>query len=144
MSSIVQRMSRVTGAILTVGPASELGVAEDDGLPWAVVCEPHSTLVFTDTKRTAMTTTGLDFCDDCRSAGATTPPEAITTRISRATGTSITVANVAALGVTPDGDRRWLITCDEHDTSAYTRTKRTAMQVTGLDFCAGCREMVDA
>ncbi len=54
----------------------------------------------------------------------------------------ITVAEVAALGVTPDGDKRWLITCDEHDEHAYTRTKKTALKASGLDFCVQCRERV--
>lgn len=145
MSSIVQRTSRITGTVLTVGRADELGLTDDDGLPWVVVCEPHSTLVFTETKREAMTSTGLDFCDDCRAGAAARELDAISTRISRATGTSITVANVAALGIIPDdNDKRWLITCDEHDTYAYTRTKKAAMRVSGIDFCYACHESVEA
>ena len=143
MNSIVQRTSRVTGTVLTVGRADDLGLNADGDHGWVAVCEPHGTLVFTRTKGTAMTSTGLDFCDDCRAAGPA--PTLYISRISHATGLPITVANVEALGVAVDDeDSRWIVTCDEHDTHTYTRTKQTAMKASGLGFCASCREMVNA
>ncbi|WIE81307.1 hypothetical protein [Curtobacterium sp. MCSS17_016] len=142
MNSIVQRTSRVTGTVLTVGRAEDLGIDADGDHGWVAVCEPHGTLVFTRTKGAAMTSTGLDFCDACRAAGPA--PTLYISRISRATGVPITVANVEALGVAVDDDRRWIVTCDEHDTHAYAKTKKVAMQASGLDFCPQCREMVDA
>ena len=137
--AIHTRTSHATGTVLAVGRAEEFGLTDEDGLNWVASCEAHNTLVFTATRATAMSSTGLDFCDDCRAAGERPRPPQTITRISRATGTSITIANVAALGATAEPGKRWLVSCDEHDTYAYTATKTVALRASGLDFCESCR-----
>jgi hypothetical protein len=55
------------GEKLTVGTAEELGVDARDG-KWVTICESHSALANSATKRLALATAGKDFCDGCRSA----------------------------------------------------------------------------
>lgn len=63
--SIHTRRNRQTGTLLTVARAVDIGADDSDGA-WVTFCEPHGTLVNSDTRQIALDTFPFDFCDDCR------------------------------------------------------------------------------
>jgi hypothetical protein len=69
MSRMVTRRTRDTGELLTVARPADIGADESEG-EWITFCEDHSTLVYSSTRRLAMDTRGIDFCDDCRERAA--------------------------------------------------------------------------
>ncbi|WIB65894.1 hypothetical protein [Curtobacterium sp. MCBD17_040] len=139
-SSVVSRTSRITGTRLSVGHAEDLGLDPDDGLEWVTLCDAHDTLVYSENKTQALRVNGPDFCDDCRTS-ARRRKATIISRTSKETGLPVTVASVASLGVEPTGGKRWLVSCDEHDTYAYTRTKQRALTTSTVEFCQQCRDL---
>jgi hypothetical protein len=70
MTNIETRRSRVTGNQLSVGRAEAFGL-DPEGQRWIASCDDHGTIVGCDTKAQAMSSTGLDFCEDCRAEQAT-------------------------------------------------------------------------
>jgi hypothetical protein len=63
--SAYTRRNRQTGTLLTVDSAKRQGL-DDDGGAWVTICEPHGTLVNSETRELAVITYPLDFCDLCR------------------------------------------------------------------------------
>lgn len=66
------RKVRGSGETLTVGRAEELGL-DPDGGAWVTVCEDHKTIANSPTKKLALLTIGIDFCDDCRDRAKAQP-----------------------------------------------------------------------
>lgn len=64
--SFTTRTPRGTKHPVSVGRGNVFGIEEVDGLKWMASCDDHGTFVQTRTKDAAMTSTGLDFCQDCR------------------------------------------------------------------------------
>lgn len=50
---VTRRRNRATGATLSVYRASEAGMSDDPGFPWAAVCETHGAIVLNATRRLA-------------------------------------------------------------------------------------------
>lgn len=69
------RTPRGTAHSVTVGRAEEFGL-DPEGQPWLAVCDDHATLIANDTKALAMSSTGLDFCDECQAEAARSVAEA--------------------------------------------------------------------
>lgn len=60
------RVPRGTVHPVSVGRGRDFGIEEVDGLKWIASCDDHGTFVQTRTKAGAMSSTGLDCCDECR------------------------------------------------------------------------------
>jgi hypothetical protein len=75
-SSIYTRKVRGTGETLTIGLCTELDIdnSDDAAYKYATVCEAHGTFVLSKNRQLAYTTTGAEFCDECREAQAEATP----------------------------------------------------------------------
>ena len=71
--TIYTRRNRQTGTFLSVGRAVDFGADDSDGA-WLTFCEPHGTLVNSETRQDALGIYPLDFCDDCRETCRETRP----------------------------------------------------------------------
>lgn len=63
------------------------------------------------------------------------------TRTIRPTGERLTVGTAAELGIDAT-DGKWATVCEEHSTIVNSATQKLAYEVTGKDFCDGCRSRI--